>query len=318
MIISKTPFRISLFGGSTDYESFYRKHGSLLIGFAIDKYCYVTLRETPKIFDYLSRISYSKVEVVNCNKNIEHNGVRGVLEYLDIEKGYEINHFSDLPSQTGIGSSSSFIVGLLKCFNKNFNERELAQIAIFIERKMLKEAGGIQDQIWASYGGFNCININRVGQFNVKKMPVSDEFIQDFINRSIMIYTGRTRESYCIAESHNNIDAEKVKLEILTQANTAYNLFKDEDIDGIAECLHKSWQYKKQISNLISNSNIDSMYASLQRDGMIGGKLLGTGGSGFIYGIVNSEIDKQIIKEKYKHNYIDINVCFNGSRLIND
>lgn len=318
MIISKTPFRVSLFGGSTDYESFYKKHGSLLIGFAIDKYCYATLRPTPKIFDYLSRISYSKLEVVDSNKNIEHNGVRGVLEYLDIVDGYEINHFSDLPSQTGIGSSSSFIVGLLKCFKPSLSEKELSRIAIYIERKMLNEAGGIQDQIWAAYGGFNSIRINKLGQFKVQPMPVSDEFVQDFIDRSIMIYTGQTRQSYKIAESHDSTKAEQHKLNILEQAKIAYDFFKSEDIDNIGICLDKSWNYKKEISSLISNSNIDIMYKSLQKDGMIGGKLLGTGGSGFIYGIVNTAIDKQIIKEKYNHNYIDINISSYGSKLIND
>ena len=142
MIISKTPFRVSLFGGSTDYESFYSVYGSLLIGFAIDKYCYTSIRKTPNIFSHLSRISYSKVETVADNKDIDHNGVRGVLEYLKETGGYEITHLSDLPSQTGIGSSSSFIVGLLKCF-KNLSVKELAESAIYVERKLLDEAGGI-------------------------------------------------------------------------------------------------------------------------------------------------------------------------------
>ena len=178
MIISKTPFRVSLFGGSTDYESFYSKYGSLLIGFGINKYCYTSVRETPSIFDYLTRISYSKVEIVNDNENIQHNGVRGVLKYLNKHKGYEISHMSDLPSQTGTGSSSSFIVGLLNCFTRDWSPKMLAQAAIHVERTLLQEAGGIQDQIWAAYGGMNSVYIGKDGEFCVRPLPVSEEFKQ--------------------------------------------------------------------------------------------------------------------------------------------
>ena len=318
MIISKTPFRVSLFGGSTDYESFYSKYGSLLIGFAIDKYCYTSIRETPSIFDYLTRVSYSKVEIVSSNDEIEHNGVRGVLRYLNKSNGYEISHMSDLPSQTGIGSSSSFIIGLLKCFERTWSSKQLAEIAIYIERKLLEESGGIQDQIWAAYGGMNSISIAKNGNFFVRPMPVSEEFKQEFMNRCIMIYTGKTRQSYKIAEAHDKKNAEDHKLKIVESAQMAYELFENENIDGIAECLDASWNYKKQISKLISTPAVDKMYASLQEDGMIGGKLLGTGGSGFIFGILNDQVNINKIKEKYKSHYIDINISEKGSVIINE
>ena len=318
MIISKTPFRVSLFGGSTDYESFYSKYGSLLIGFAIDKYCYTSMRKTPNIFSHLSRISYSKVETVNNNKDIDHNGVRGVLEYIEESNGYEITHLSDLPSQTGIGSSSSFIVGLLKSFKKEWSSKQLAEVAIYIERKLLDEAGGIQDQIWAAYGGMNSIGISKDGNFSVRPLPVSEEFKQEFMNRCIMIYTGKTRKSYKIAESHDQKDAEKHKINILKQAQKAYELFEEEDIEGIAECLGESWKNKKKISPLVSTSAVNKMYKSLEEDGMIGGKLLGTGGSGFIFGILNEDTDVFKIKEKYKSHYIDIDISEKGSIIINE
>lgn len=320
MIISKTPFRISLFGGSTDYESFYSKYSSLLIGFTINKYCYASIRETPSIFDHLSRISYSKVEVVNRNEDIEHNGVRGVLKYLNKNNGYEISHMSDLPSQTGIGSSSSFIIGLLKCLTKdlNWSSKKLAETAIYIERKLLEEAGGIQDQIWAAYGGMNSIIIDQDGNFFVRPMPVSEEFKYEFINRSIMIYTGKTRQSYKIAESHNSKDAESYKLRILEQAREAYEIFKNEDIEGIAQCLDTSWSYKKKISKLVSTPIVDKMYNSLKEDGMIGGKLLGTGGSGFIFGILDSKTNINKIKEKYKSHYVNVAISEIGSTIINE
>ena len=318
MIISKTPFRVSLFGGSTDYESFYSKYGSLLIGFGINKYCYTSVRETPSIFDYLTRISYSKVEIVNDNENIQHNGVRGVLKYLNKHKGYEISHMSDLPSQTGTGSSSSFIVGLLNCFTRDWSPKMLAKSAIHVERKLLEEAGGIQDQIWAAYGGMNSVGISKDGNFCVRPLPVSEEFKQEFMNRCIMIYTGKTRKSYRIAESHDQKDAEKHKINILEQAQKAYELFEEEDIDGIAKCLKESWENKKKISPLVSTPTVNKMYKSLEEDGMVGGKLLGTGGSGFIFGILNEDTDVFKIKEKYKSHYIDIDISEKGSVIINE
>ena len=319
MIISKTPFRVSLFGGSTDYESFYSKFGSLIIGFSIDKYCYISVKETPKIFDFLSKISYFKIEIVNNNSNIKHNGVRGILEYLEkLEEGYEIYCASDLPAQTGIGSSSSFVVGLLNCLTKGWSKKNLAKSAMEVERRLLNEAGGIQDQIWAAYGGINSIRIARDGNFSVIPMPLSEEFKEEFMSRCIMIYTGQSRRSFQIAASHDSLEIEDQKLAILEQAQEAYGLFYHEDIDGIAECLHKSWGHKKKISNLISTQKVDSMYKSLQTDGMIGGKLLGAGGSGFIFGILREGVDKMIIKQKYLDHYIDFNISEGGSEIINE
>lgn len=318
MIISKTPFRVSLFGGSTDYESFYSKYGSLLIGFAINKYSYINLRNLPNIFNYKYKISYSQIEIVNCIKDINHDGVRGICEYLDTKDGYEIYCAADLPAQTGIGSSSSFIVGLLRCFKREWSNKQLAEAAIYIERKLLEEAGGIQDQIWAAYGGMNSIGISKDGTFSVRPLPVSEDFKQEFMNRCIMIYTGKTRKSYKIAESHDKKDAEQYKINILKQAQKAYELFEEEDIEGIAECLDESWKNKKKISPLVSTPAVNKMYKSLEEDGMIGGKLLGTGGSGFIFGILNEDTDVFKIKEKYKSHYIDIDISEKGSVIINE
>lgn len=317
MIISKTPFRISLFGGSTDYKSFYSKYESLLVGFAIDKYCYITSRYTPAILPYHTKISYSKIEVVNNNQDIEHDGVRGVLTYLDeLSKGVEINHFSDLPSQTGIGSSSSFVVGLLKNWKRDCSRYELADAAIKIERDILKEAGGIQDQIWAAYGGMNSISIKTNGKFQVKPLPVSDAFKDSFLKRSFLIYTGRTRKSYKIASSHNNPNSTDVKKRILDTAYIGYDAFQDEDINQIAGLLHKSWFYKKSISPLVSSVEVDGMYSALIDSGMIGGKLLGSGGSGFIFGIAKNKSAKDRIVKQFGENVVNISISKNGSEII--
>ena len=319
MIISKTPFRVSLFGGSTDYESYYSQYGSLLIGFTIDKYCYTTARKTPKILGYKTRVSYSKVEMVNSNSLIEHNGVRGVLEYLKIKYGVEISHISDIPSQTGTGSSSSFIVGLLNAFyciqKKQPTNKQLAEEAIYIERKLLNECGGIQDQIWAAYGGFNSIDIHKSGDFEVKPLPVSDNFVRDFFSRSVLIYMGKTRKSYKIAKSHDC--NSKYKQNIQKIAHQAYQSFINQDIEEIGCFLDKSWGEKKKVSSLVSSDEIDGRYNELKENGMIGGKLLGSGGSGFMFGVLNDKVSKVDFKKKYRSNFLDFNLSLKGSEIIN-
>jgi D-glycero-alpha-D-manno-heptose-7-phosphate kinase len=321
MIISKTPFRVSLFGGSTDYESFYSKHGSFLTGFCLNKYTYISTRKTPSILPYKTRLTYSKTEILNSNKDIEHSAIKGVVDYCNINFGLELNHFSDLPSQTGTGSSSSFIVGLLNSIcalnNKECSKKELAEAAIEIERVRLNEPGGIQDQIWASYGGMNSININQQGLFEVKPMPVTQEFKEEFISRSVLVYTGKTRKSFEVAKNIGKESNVHKKISILQTARDAYNSFLDSDIDSIGLLLEKSWNTKKKLSESISSSDVEKLYEDLKSNGMIGGKLLGAGRAGFIFGIVKDQNCKQIIKNKYKNNYIDFSIDEQGSQIIN-
>jgi len=320
MIISKTPFRISLFGGSTDYPSFYKKHGALILGFAMDKYCYISLRKTPAIFNYKTLVSYSKLEKVSKNSDVEHNGVRGVLEFLKIRHGVEIHHLCDLPSQTGIGSSSSFIVGLLSSVmslkKKTCDVHCLAETAINIERELLGEPGGIQDQIWAAYGGVNSIHIHRNGSFEVKPLPLSNKFKQDFLDRCALIYTGKKRKSFDIARSHDSKQGEAAKKSIHSIAQSAYKAFQQEDIGEIAKLIHESWEYKKKISPLISSPHVESLYSDLKSAGMIGGKLLGTGGSGFIFCIL-SEGKKPSFVKKFSKIHVDFGFDEHGSQIIN-
>jgi len=320
MIISKTPFRISLFGGSTDYPSYYKKHGSLILGFAIDKYCYLNLRKTPRIFNYKTAVSYSKLEKVSRNSSIQHNGVRGVLEYFNITYGVEIHHLCDLPSQTGIGSSSSFIVGLVNAVhemkNHSSSPQYLAQTAIEIERNRLQEPGGIQDQIWAAYGGLNSIDITTNGSFEVKPLPVSEQFKEGFLDRCVLFYTGSKRKSFQIAESHNSTKTSAAKRKIHDIAYKAHEAFQKANIDQIATLLHQSWAEKKKISSLVSSPEIEALYDDLQAHGMIGGKLLGTGGSGFILCILKEGVKKQFIS-RYSKSVVDFTFDNDGSQIIN-
>ena len=315
MIISKTPFRVSLFGGSTDYESFYRKDGATLVYFGLDKYCYAAVRKTPAVFDYTTKVSYSQVEIVEDNTKIKNNAVRGVLSFFGMKRGMEIAYITDLPAQTGVGSSSSFIVGLLKAIyslqGDTRSEKQLALEAIYIERSLLNESGGIQDQIAAAYGGLNSIHIFSNGDFDVRPLPVSKDFVKDFLDRSILIYTGKSRKSFDIAKSHDG----KKKESIARIAKAGLKAFYDQDITEIGLLLENSWNEKKKISNLISNASVDKIYDSLRDDGMIGGKLLGSGGSGFIYGIVE-EGRKADFMDLYNDRFIDVGISPVGSIIL--
>ena len=320
MIISKTPFRISLFGGSTDYKSFYSKHGSLLVGFAIDKYCYINVRNNPTIFDYKTKVSYSTVEVVNDNSSIKHDGIRGVLECLDLSNDrLEISYFSDLPAQTGIGSSSSFVVGLINALSKNkLSPKELAKHAIHVEREHLNESGGIQDQIWAAFGGLNSISIKTDGDFNVRPLPVSEDFIKEFMENTFLIYTGSQRKSFKIATSHDTGSDDQNKKKILDLAKEGYRAFCHEDKNSIGELIQESWESKKKISKLICRKEIDDLMKALSSQGMIGGKLIGSGGSGFILGVTKNRFANELIKDTFRKNYVDFKISKEGSTIINE
>lgn len=320
MIITRTPFRVSLFGGSTDYESFYSRFGSFLIGFCLNKYAYLAIRKTPEYHSHKTLLTYSIIEKLNSNENIQHRAIKAVIDYCNIQFGIELNHFSDLPSQTGTGSSSSFIVGLLNSIYtlQGFvlSKEQAANIAIEIERNILAEPGGIQDQIWASYGGLNTITIHPSGSFCVQPISVNQAFKQELINRSIIIYTGKTRKSFAIAKSLDQQRTDRHKKNILDIAHRAHEHFINLDIDNIGILLHKTWLEKKKLSLSISSEAIDKLYKDLQSDGVIGGKLMGAGKSGFIFGILKDSRDKELIKKKYA-NYIDFAIDDEGSKIIN-
>lgn len=326
MLISRTPYRISLFGGTTDYEEYYSKHGSTLIGFAINKYSYLAGRRTPAILPYKSRFSYSQTEIIekdDCSfqdylRKIKHNGIRGVLEYLDTSYPLEISHFCDIPSQTGLGSSSSFVVGLLELVHAleghTPSKKRLAKQAIYVERKLLNECGGIQDQIWAAYGGINSIHINNNGNFNVKPLPISTEFIDSFLSCSILVYTGNQRDSFKIA--NHSSSSECIKKDIHDICNEAYTYFCEEDIEKIAKLLSTSWDLKKRINKDITTDEVNDLYNYLKSQGMIGGKLLGAGNSGFIFGVFPHCGCKDILDSKIKERIVNFDIDYDGSKII--
>jgi D-glycero-alpha-D-manno-heptose-7-phosphate kinase len=308
MITVKTPLRISLFGGSTDYKDFYTDHGSLIIGTTINKYIYTSMRITPKILvkSQLNKFkfSYSKIEETNSIDEVENPLIRETFKYKNVTDSIEFIAFADIPSRTGLGGSSSLCAGMVHLINKSFNildsKQSIANEAINIERNILLESGGIQDQIFASYGGFNSINIDTSGNFKVTPIPTSNDFISNLEDSMILIYTYTQREQDDIAKSHEN----KNKTEILQISKEAYTACINEDIKRVGSLLFETWVSKNKISNLISTPKIDSIISDIMSLGSYGAKLLGSGGCGFILAMCDP-ITKVKIQEKYSEHILD-------------
>jgi D-glycero-alpha-D-manno-heptose-7-phosphate kinase len=297
MIIVKAPFRISFFGGSTDYESFYKDHGSFVIGTTIDKYIWLSARYRPKILPREHFIGYSKYEIVPTIDDIKNPLIREVMRYHNIDDHIDFNSTADVPSRTGLGGSSSFCAGMVLLMNKlkdeSLSKKEVAKTAIHIERNILKDSGGIQDQIWAAYGGFNTITIKKNGEFIVRPLPVSQKFKRAFEDSIVLIYTNGQRDQNEIAKSHENKDKRK----ILELARSAYKAFLNEDIEEIGGLLFEAWNEKRNLSPLISTAKIDAMSDKVMSMGAYGAKLLGSGGSGFLMAICSPAVKKKIVKE---------------------
>jgi len=324
MIISRTPFRISLFGGGTDYPSWFREHGGAVIGTAIDKYCYITVRRLPPFFEHKSRIVYSQVELVNDVAEIKHPAVRGILTDLKVTEGLEIHHDADLPARSGLGSSSSFTVGLLNALraldSKMISKRDLAREAIRIEQDVLKENVGSQDQLWAAYGGFNRIDFYPDGTFAVAPIILSSERREE-INRSIMLFfTGFSRFASDFAEDQiKNMSNRKSQLRtIRSMVDSAVDVLLDKKapLRELGELLHDSWRLKRELAAKVSNQQIDEIYEAGRAAGAIGGKLLGAGGGGFMVFLVEPEKREQV-RERLK-SLIHVNVGFDndGSKIV--
>ena len=286
MIIAKTPFRISLFGGGTDFPSYYLTNGGCVVGGTIDKYCYVTARYLPDVFDYKHRIVWSKNETVNNYKDIHHPTVRSVFKLLNIKKGHEIHYQGDLQKNSGLGTSSSFCVGLINALynlqNKKINKKNLALKAIHVEQNILKENCGSQDQIWAAYGGFNIINFKKNGNFEVKKIK---KVFRNLDQNMFLIYTGLNRFSDNVEKDKiKNLDKNFKNLDKIKNITNYFvkNLDNKLSIDLCASLMNDYWNIKKKLSKKVTNSFINEIYKEGLNNGAIGGKVIGSGGGGFL------------------------------------
>jgi D-glycero-alpha-D-manno-heptose-7-phosphate kinase len=316
MIIVKAPFRISLFGGSTDYKGFYEQYGSFMIGTPIDKYCYISMRNRPKILSNQYVCTYSSHEVVNTINELKNPIIRETLRYFNV-KPIELFSFSDIPSRTGLGGSSAYCVAMSYLIKKikeeNINSKEIINAAIKIEREILNESGGIQDQIWPFAKGFSSIEIKTDGTYNIKPLPITEEFEQTLQDSMVLIYTEEQRNNDIIAKSHE--DDIKNKLQILETAKNAYKLFEQEDLKGIGELVYEGWLSKERISPYISNGKIKTIIDDVINMGAYGAKLLGSGGCGFVCVICNPLVKEKII-EKYKESILDIKIDKTGVTTI--
>jgi D-glycero-alpha-D-manno-heptose-7-phosphate kinase len=306
MIISRTPFRISFFGGGTDYPIWYKENSGSVLATTINKYCYITTRYLPPFFDHNSRIIYSKVEEVRRVDEIAHPAVRECLRYMNIDKGVELHHDGDLPARTGLGSSSSFTVGLLHALyalkGSMPTKRQLALEAIHLEQNVMKENVGSQDQVLAAFGGFNLIEFGGPDQVRVQPVTLSAERLRDFQDRMILFFTGFSRTaSEIAAEQVRNTPNKKEELKSLHQmVGRALEILNSKrDLSEFGKLLHESWLIKRGLSDKITTPRIDEIYTAARDTGALGGKLLGAGGGGFMLIFAPPESHARI-KERLK------------------
>ena len=323
MIITKTPYRISFFGGGSDYPQWYLKNGGEVLSTTIDKYIYLSCRNLPPFFNHKHRIVWSKVELVKNIDQIQHKAVKNLLKNLKIKNGLEIHYDGDLPARSGMGSSSCFVVGLINSIlalkNIRINKKDLAKKSIFFEQKILKETVGSQDQIAAAYGGFNKIKFYTNGKFEVYPLKLNKKKIYKLNRNLILLYTGIKRTAHHIAKSYvNNLTNEKKNemTQILSFVKEAEKYLKNGCFDEFGMLLNESWMAKKNLSRKMSSSPIDEIYDLAISKGALGGKLLGAGGGGFFLLYVPYEKQKNFMRYFKKFIRIPFNFEKTGSKII--
>ncbi len=288
MVITKTPFRMSFFGGGTDMEDYFREYGGAVLSTTFDKYCYVTVRHLPRFFDYRTELAYSKMERVTATEDIQHPAIRNAMQMLDMRE-IRLTYEADLPARSGLGTSSSFAVGMLNAFyalkGKYADKRRLADDAIHLERTLCAEAGGWQDQIAAAFGGLNRINFSAEG-YDVQPVIISPERKRELNDNLLMYFTGFTRFSSEVQKSNSASTAEKLLQlkEMHSLVDDAQRILTDKacDLDDFGRLLGHTWQLKRRTGAKVSNSNIDELYECGIKAGALGGKLLGAGAGGFL------------------------------------
>jgi D-glycero-alpha-D-manno-heptose-7-phosphate kinase len=324
MIIVRTPFRISFFGGGTDYPSWYRENGGAVLATTINKYCYISCRYLPQFFEHKHRIVYSRIEAVSRIADIEHPAVRGVLGWTNMEQGLEIHHDGDLPARSGLGSSSSFTVGLLHAIatlrGQYVGAESLAQNAIHVEQNVIGENVGSQDQISAAYGGFNKIEFLRNGGFRVNPVIIESPRSIELQSHLMLCFTGISRIASEVAKSkiENFANRQKELHAMRAMVDDGMRILQDSSIpiEEFGAMLHESWVEKRKLSDKVSSSEIDRIYEEARKAGAIGGKLLGAGGGGFLLLFVQPEKQPKV-RERLKHLvHVPIEFDYSGSRVV--
>jgi D-glycero-alpha-D-manno-heptose-7-phosphate kinase len=323
MIISRTPFRISFFGGGTDYPSWYRQHGGAVLAGTINKYCYLTVRHLPPFFEHRTRVVYSVIERVQKPEEIVHPAAREIIRYLKIERGLEIHHDGDLPSRSGMGSSSAFTVGLLHALHGlkgEFTSKEqLARESIHLEQEVLRENVGSQDQVCAAYGGLNQIHFLTNGEVSVRPFTLNSDRLREFSGHLMLFYTGIVRTASNIAATfvHKLQDKEQGLRRLRAMVDEAAQLLASKaDLRGFGELLHEAWLTKRSLSDKVTNPQVDALYEEARAAGAIGGKLLGAGGGGFMVLLVPPDRQEDVRRRLNRLIHVPFEFEFSGSQII--
>lgn len=302
MIISRTPFRISFFGGGTDYPTYFQEFGGAVLSSSIDKYCYISCRQLPPFFEHKHRIVYSQMECINEIDEIKHPSVKQCMIHTAIQQGLEIHHDGDLPARSGLGSSSAFTVGLLNALNafkgSYKSKKMLAEDAIFVETQRINEAVGFQDQIACAYGGFNLIEFQKNGEFVISPVLINKKRLKELNKNLLLFYTGIQRFASQIAQKVIGNIANK-KDDLNTMKGLVYdalNILQDssKDLRDFGAMLDLTWRLKRGLSSEVSNDTIDTWYAKAKSAGALGGKILGAGGGGFLLFYVEEEFQASV------------------------
>lgn len=326
MIITRTPYRVSFFGGGTDISAWYSEHGGAVLSTAIDHYSWITARWMPPFFEHRHRIVWSLLERPDFVEHIEHPAVRALLREMNFnsepEKGLDITVLSDLPARAGLGSSSTFAVGLLQALHtlrgQPLAPMDLAKAAIHLERVVLAEAGGIQDQIPAAFGGLNEIRIETDGSFNVQPLNLHPDTQRNLENHCLLFFSGQSRSAAAIETAKLKGIASKPAdmAEMHKQVDIGLRLLRENDMAGFGGLLHEAWMLKRGLASAISTDVVDSLYARARAAGALGGKLLGAGGGGFFLVFANPEHHAAIKTALSELLYIPFKVTPHGCTVV--
>jgi len=323
MIISRAPLRVSFFGGGTDYPVWFKENEGAVLATSIDKYIYITCRYLPPFFEHKSRVVWSLIELVEDTSEIKHPSVRECLKFMKIEKGVEIHYDADLPARTGLGSSSSFTVGLLNSLyalkGTMVPKEQLAKDAIYVEQELLKENVGCQDQILASFGGFNLIEFRPGEDFRIYPLTINPERLKMFHSHLMLVFTGFTRIASEVAAELVKKTQDK-KSELKTMYQMVYEAIKilnsNTDLKEFGKLLDESWKLKRILTNKITTPMVDEIYSRARKAGALGGKLLGAGGGGFILLFAEPEVQLKIKTELNKFLHVPFQFENLGSQII--
>ena len=325
MIITRTPFRISFFGGGTDYPAWYQQHGGEVLATTIDKYCYITCRHLPPFFEHKHRIVYSLIENVRHLHEIKHPAVRAILGWANCgEQGLEIHHDGDLPARSGLGSSSSFTVGLVHALaaleGKYITKENLAKNAIHIEQDIIKENVGSQDQISAAFGGFNRIEFRTNDTFEVSPVILVKERLLELQRHLMLCFTGFSRIASEVAKSQidnfSNRETELKRMRAMVDESVRILQNTRTPIEEFGKLLHQSWLYKRGLSDMVSTPEIDSLYGQAVAAGATGGKILGAGGGGFLLLFVKPQLHARVRKQLKQLVHVPFEFEDSGSRVV--